>query len=115
MQSIRFSRRPYTVKYYDLHGDLKEITRRPPKKIHNILPTDKVELRVGKNDDWPGGEVYTAKHINPKHPNTIQIKNDNDVATFVSALDLNLEEKINYGDGRDPRDEPINSGYLSWP
>lgn len=117
---IVFDRKPYEVKYHDLHGELQTIKRRPPEKIHNIWPEDKVELKFKKNDDWQAGEIYEAKHINPKHPNVIQIKSD-DESTFVSAYDLELKSSSNSWDGwaakngLDPRDEPVNNEYLNWP
>ncbi len=114
-EEIKFSREPYTVKYYDRHHVLQTIKRRPPPKIHDILPRDKVTLTSQKNDDWRAGNTYTAKGINPRHPNIIQIEAGNGEATFVSALDLVLDEKIGPRNGVDPRDEKISNEYLLWP
>jgi hypothetical protein len=112
---VRFSRQPYTVKYYDQHHVLQTIQRRPPEKIHDILPTDRVKLTAQKNDDWRAGKTYTAKYINPHHANIIQIENSAGDATFVSALDLIMDEKIARRNGVDPRDEEASNEYLLWP
>jgi hypothetical protein len=112
---VRFSRRPFKVQYYDRHHVLQSIERRPGNKLHDILPTDKVKLMVQKNDDWPDGKIYTAKNINPRQPNVVQIDNGRGEATFVSALDLVIDEKIGARNGVDPRDEPLSNEYLLWP
>ena len=110
---IVFDRKPYTVSYMK-DGEKQTIRRRPPPLLHEMLPTDKVELTVKKNDDFQTGD-YTIKHINPRHPNTIQIMNDDGHATFVDYRDLELQERISPRDGVAPEDEPINNRYLNWP
>ncbi len=116
MTSIRFSRKPYTVTYKDYHtGEIKKIKRRPPPKLHDILPTDKVELTRKKNDDWLEGEEFTVKHINPRHPNILQIEKPEGPATFVSHYDLRLEERIARRPGYNPEEDPQNNKYLLWP
>jgi hypothetical protein len=103
------------VQYYDRHHVLQKIQRRPAERLHDILPTDKVKLTMQKNDDWLAGKIYTAKNINPRHPNIIQIENGGGDATFVSALDLVMDERIAARNGVDPRDAEINNEYLLWP
>ncbi len=80
-----------------------------------MLPTDKVELTFGKNDDWREGNTYTVKHINTRHPNVIQIQDSEGNATFVPSHDLLLKEKVGLRPGEERRDDPITSGYLTWP
>lgn len=113
---IKFDRTPYTVKYYDLHGKVQSIRRRPPKKLHTMLPTDKVELTKRKNDDWPEGNTYTIESIKNRHPNTLQIRDEDGKKTFVSYSDVTSKEKVGIReDGSDPRDDAINNEYLTWP
>jgi hypothetical protein len=109
-----FSRRPYTVTYYK-DGEKKTIRRQPPPVLHNMLPTDKVVLTTGKNDDFQAGDEFTVKHINPRHPNTIQIADGDGNETFVPYFDLNLEKAIAPRDGVAPEEAPERNKYLTWP
>lgn len=111
---IQFSRQPYTVSYYQ-DGEKKTIRRVPPPKLHDALPLDKVELSHKRNDDFEAGEVYEVKHINPRHPNTMQLVNNDGQTTFVNHYHTVLKQKIAPRDGVDPRDESINNEYLLWP
>lgn len=113
-QSIQFSRRPYKISYYK-DGVQKTIRRVPPPKLHDILPQDVVELKTRKNDDWPGGDEYTVRHINPRHPNTIQLEDDDGNTTFVSHYDLELTEEVAARAGKRFQDVPRNNKYLLWP
>jgi hypothetical protein len=115
MSEIRFSRRPYTVTYRDLEGEMQTIRRRPPPKLHRALPSDIVSLTRGKNDDFREGDEFTVKHINPRHPNVLQVADDDGLATFVDYYDMNLEEEVALREGQDPRDVPLNNEYLLWP
>ncbi len=112
---IRFSRKPYTITYKDQNGEMQTIRRRPPPKLHDALPTDIVELTSKRNDDWPEGEYHEVKHINPRHPNVIQIVNDEGQSTFVDYRDIRIEQEVAFRNGKDPRDKPINNKYLLWP
>lgn len=114
MSRIHFSRAPYTVSYYK-NGERHTIRRRPPEKIHDMWPDDVVSLTRSKNDDYQAGDEFNVKHINTRHPNVLQLEDDDGNRTFVSAYDLNLEEAIGYRDGVDPRDMEINNKYLLWP
>lgn len=112
---IYFSRRPYTVTYTDLQGEKKSIRRVPPPKLHEALPTDVVELNRKRSDDFPAGDDYEVSYINPRHPNTLQLKNDDGQTTFVEYFDVTLEEERAPRAGVDPRDRPVNNKYLLWP
>ncbi len=111
---VSFNRNPYLVSYYK-DGEKISIRRRPPPLLHNMLPTDVVKLTETKNDDFKQGSEFTVKHINPRHPNTIQIQDDDGNATFVAYYDLQLEEQVAPRDGIAPKDAPRNNRYLTWP
>ncbi len=110
---VFFNRKPYTVTYMK-DGERQTIRRRPPPVLHDMLPTDKVELKFKKNDDFNRGD-YTIKHINPRHPNTIQIMGDDGKATFVDYRDIELQERVGTRAGVLPEDLPENNRYLNWP
>jgi len=111
---IVFDRKPYTVSYRDQKsGEIKKIRRVPPPLIHDMLPTDLVELKTKRNDDWVEGGKYVVSHINSRHPNVLQIENKDGEKTFVSSLDLELKEKRSHKG--DPRDNPRSNRYLLWP
>jgi len=109
-----FSRRPYNVTYFK-DGEQKTIRRQPPPVLHNMLPTDEVSLTMSKNADYRAGDEFTIKSINPRHPNTIQIEDDDGNATFVAYNELNLEEMIAPRRGMGGRDAPERNRYLLWP
>ena len=111
---IVFDRKPYTVQYME-NGEVKTIKRRPPPKIHDMLPTDIVELTKKRNDDWDLGDVREVKNINPKHPNTLQLVNDDGVTTFISCYDLKMNKMIAPRDGVDIVEMPERNQYLLWP
>lgn len=112
---IQFNRTPYKVTYYDQHGEKKTIRRVPPAKLHDALPTDKVELTSKRSDDFDAGGVFTVKHINPRHPNTLQLEDDDGRTTFVDYFNTQLRQKIAPRSGIDVRDEAVNNNYLLWP
>ena len=114
MEPIKFDRKPYTIAYYK-DGERHTIRRVPPPLQHKMLPTDKVELSRQKNDDWKNGDTYTVKHINPRHPNVIQIQDRGGNATFVPYYDLKLNEEVAPRDGILPMDRPSRNKYLLWP
>ena len=112
---ISFARKPYNVVYTDFHtGELVTVKRRPPAKDHEMLPTDIVELKTKKNDDWEEGGEYTVKHISHRQPNTIQLRNDAGDTTFVESFDLELVEEVAYREGK-VTDEERRNRYLTWP
>lgn len=111
---ITFSRKPYTVTYKDMQGNLQKIKRRPPPLLHDMLPTDKVELTTSKNADWQAGNVYEVKHINTRHPNVLQIQDQEGVATFVDSHDLKLDERVNF-QGKEVAELQSFNEYLLWP
>ena len=112
---IVFSRRPYTVSYKDLKGEMHTIRRVPPEKLHEILPTDKVELTTTKNADWQEGDSYTMRHIAPRQPNTLQIEKGNGETTFIEYSDATLDEMVAPRYGMNSREAPVNNKYLLWP
>jgi hypothetical protein len=114
MDSVRFSQKPYNVVYMK-DGVKHVIKRRPPPVMHEMLPTDIVELTQSKNADWTEGSEYTVKNINPRHPNIIQIEDKEGNSTFVPYYDLNLNEMVAPRKGYAPKDMPANNKYLLWP
>lgn len=114
-----FDRRPYTVYYQDMQGKVQEIKRTPAPKLHDALPTDTVDLLTTKSDDFRAGDSLTVQHINPRYPNTLQVRSNSGETTFVEYFDVNLRNEIApRQDGRDPMDQPsvkINNRYLTWP
>ena len=112
---IRFDRTPYTVHYVDLNGKPQSIRRVPPPKLHDILPTDTVELNTKHSDDFDAGDEYEVSYINPRHANTLQLKNKDGQTAFVEYFDVNLKEEVAPREGVDPRDKPVNNRYLLWP
>lgn len=109
-----YSRRPYTVSYMK-DGKQVTIKRQPPMVLHKMMPTDIVELNEAKNADFPAGDEYTIKGINPRHPNIIQIESDEGISTFVSYADLTLEDAIAPRRGMTRQDNPADNRYLLWP
>jgi hypothetical protein len=112
--SFRVSRKPYTVQYYK-DGELKKIRRRPPEKQHILLPTDIVELKSKRSDYFEAGEEYELSHINNRHPNTLQLKNDDGQTTFVSYRDVELREAFIPREGVITADAAETQRYLLWP
>ncbi len=112
--AIQFNRKPYKVTYYQ-DGVKKTIRRRPPPKLHNMLPKDEVVLKHSKNADFVEGDEFTVKHINQRHPNVLQITNEDGISTFADYYDLKLEKKLSYRNGVHPLDFPENNEYLLWP
>lgn len=112
---IKFDRKPYTITYRDLNGDVKKIRRVPPPKLHDALPTDVVTLNQKRSDDFDAGDSVEVKHINPRHPNVLQVQNDEGLTTFVNYFDVTMKEEVAPREGVDPRDRPINNRYLLWP
>lgn len=114
MSTIHFSRRPYTVTYYK-EGERHTIRRTPPPKLHEIWPDDVVSLKTTKNADYLEGDEFTVKHINTRHPNVIQIENEDGDRTFVPSYDLELEDKVGVRYGIDPKKGTTYNRYLLWP
>lgn len=113
--SIRWTRRPYTITYLDLKGERNTIRRVPPVRLHQMLPTDVVELNYQKNSDFLEGDEFEIKHINPRHPNVLQLINDEEATTFVDYYQADLTEEVADRPGVNPFDKPINTRYLMWP
>ena len=112
---IVFSRKPYTVSYVDQEGNLQKIRRVPPPKLHEALPTDRVELTSKHSDDFDTGDVVTVKSINPRHANTLKVENSKGQTTFVSYFEMFLKEKKVARGGVAIKDQPENNEYLLWP
>ena len=115
--AIKFDRTPYTVTYHR-DGVKHTIRRRPPKKVHDAMPTDIVELKHRKNDEFLEGQKFKVKGINPRHPNVLQVESEDGKTTFVSALDTDLIERV-YQREADPSkptyDQEVSNEYLLWP
>lgn len=115
MGPIRFSQKPYKVTYNDFHtGERKTVTRRPPPKIHDMLPTDIVSLSSKKNDTFDVGDEVTIKHVSYRHPNILQLQNEDGETTFVPSRDVRLEQEVAYR-GRPQIDDEKANRYLVWP
>jgi hypothetical protein len=112
---IIFDRKPYIVSYTDQAGKLQKIRRVPPPKLHEALPTDKVELTRKHSDDFDTGDVVTVKSINPRHANTLKIENSDGKTAFISYFEMNLKEKIAPRGGVSPEQTPERNQYLLWP
>ena len=112
MGQVRFDRQPYTVTYFK-EGVKHTIRRRPPPKLHDVLPTDIVSLKYDKNIEWEDGDDFEVKHINPRHPNVLQLENDDGETTFVEYFDVDLEEMVAPRRGRRGQSNP--DAYLLWP
>jgi hypothetical protein len=113
--SIKFDRRPYTVSYIDSEGQQQKIRRVPPPKLHEALPTDKVELTRRHSDDFPLDDEVTVKSISPRQPNTLKVENAEGQTTFVSYSDMKLKEKLTAQDGIPLERLPERNKYLLWP
>ena len=114
MSSVRFTRRPYTVTYYK-DGEKHTIRRRPPEKLHEAWPEDIVSFKQGKGEDWLEGEEYEVRHINPRHPNVIQLDDGEGNTTFVEYMDVQLEEANGKRDGTSIAEVSNRNRYLLWP
>jgi hypothetical protein len=112
---IKFDRTPYTITYKSLDGEVKKIRRVPPPKLHDALPTDQVVLNRKRNDDFRAGDDLEVVHINPRHPNVLQVKNDDDQTTFVEYFDVTLTDEVAPREGVPAKERPINNRYLLWP
>ena len=113
--SVRFSRAPYTVMYQDLKGEMRSIRRVPPAKLHDALQTDVVTLTTRHNDAFDAGEDFVVKHINPRHPNTLQLVDGDGATAFVESFDIVMKDQVADRPGLEPRDQVHNNRYLTWP
>lgn len=112
---IRSNRAPYTVTYQDLKGETRTIRRVPPAKLHEALPQDIVTLTTRHNAVFEEGEDFTVKHVNPRHPNTLQLIDGDGATAFVEYHDIVLKDEVASRPGGDPRDQVRNNRYLTWP
>lgn len=112
---IVFSRKPYVISYTDQEGKLQKIRRVPPPKLHEALPTDKVELTRKHSDTFDTGDVVTVSSINPRHANTLKVQNSDGKTAFISYFEMFLKEKRAARDGVLPENLPENNEYLLWP
>ena len=112
--AVQFNRTPYKVTYYQ-DGEKITINRRPPPKVHDLMPTDIVRLSRKKSDDFQEGDVVTVKSIQNRSPNTLQISNEEGLTSFVDYYDASLESKEYLPPGVSPLDLPKNNEYLLWP
>lgn len=112
---IQFDRKPYFVTWKDESGEIRKIRRVPPPKLHEALPTDIVEISNKRSDDFKEGDEVSVKHINPRHPNVLQLENSDGQTTFVNYFDVKLKEKIAPRDGVPREQTPERNRYLLWP
>jgi hypothetical protein len=112
---IQFDRKPYIVSYIDMDGNPQKIRRVPPPKLHDALPTDKVELSRTHSDDFERGDVVTVKTISPRQPNTLKVENADGKTVFIGYNEMFVKEKMASRDGTPPERMPERSKYLLWP
>jgi hypothetical protein len=113
--AIQFDRKPYIVSYVDNEGKQQKIRRVPPPKLHDAMPTDKVELTRKHSDDFDKGDILTVKSISPRQPNTLKVENADGKSTFIGYNEMLLKEKIFSKDGTPPERVPERLKYLLWP
>lgn len=118
VSELKFDRTPYTVRYQK-DGVQHKIRRVPPPKLHDMLPGDEVTISRKKGDSWDKGTEVKIKHINTRHPNTLQIEDGDGKTTFLDYMDLNFkgreEDDIDSKDRKSIAKDPIGSQYLLWP
>jgi len=116
---IKFDRKPYKVSYIDQNGIQQTIRRVPPPKLHAALPGDKVDITTTKSDDFRKGDTFSVKHINPRHPNVIQIQASDGRTTFLNFNEFKLNgvelEERDGGSGTKVLERSQTSKYLLWP
>jgi hypothetical protein len=112
---IQFDRKPYFISWKDENGEMRKIRRVPPPKLHEALPEDIVELTKAKSDDFKSGSKAVIKHINPRHPNTLQLINGEGQTTFVNYNEVELKEMVAPRNGMSVQDLPDRQKYLLWP
>ena len=116
MDPIYFDRKPYFVTYKDFRtNETVRIKRRPPEKLHEILPTDIVELKVNHGDNWEEGSSYAVKHISNRSPNILQIEDKEDDTTFIPYYEVELKQKVAYRGRTEQQEDPGSNRYLLWP
>lgn len=111
---VRWNREPYTVTYWK-DGEKKTIRRRPPEKLHDVMPDDVVTLTRKKGDDFDKGDEFKVKSIQQRSPNVLQLTNEEGISTFVDYYDAKLEKRNYLPPGVEYNDLPINNRYLLWP
>lgn len=112
---IQFDRKPYFVSYIDTEGKQQKIRRVPPPKLHDALPTDKIQLTKKRSDDFNEGDIVTVSSINPRHANTLKVENKDGQTTFVDYYDMVLKEKRAARGGIPAEQLPERNKYLLWP
>ena len=112
---IQFDRKPYIVTYVDTEGVQQKIRRVPPPKLHDAMPTDRVELTRIRSDDFKDGDMLTVVGVSPRQPNTLKVENAAGQTTFISHYDMLLKEKKAMRDGVSPERLPERNQYLLWP
>ena len=75
-------------------GVQKKIRRTTTSKLHEMLPQDEVTLTSKKNDDFQVDDSFKVKHINQRHPNVLQLENDEGKTTFVDYYDKIRARKL---------------------
>lgn len=109
-------RRPYTVVYYDEQGQKQTIQRRPPPRLHRLLPQDEVRITRKKSEFWDEGDVVTVTATTKRQPNTLRIEDGSGRHTFISHRDVEFQSRNGEGpDALDSDGDPIGTRYLLWP
>ena len=93
--------------------------RRPPPKLHDVLPEDTVTIRNRKNADWKEGDKVKVAGISSRQPNVLHVEKEDGKRTFLSYFDCIAEPRADdevYKDsnGKMIRD-PVGNNYLLWP
>ena len=117
--AIKFDRTPYKVSWRDSEGVQQTIRRVPPPKLHDALPKDQVRLSRTVSSTFKEGESFEVKHINPRHPNTLQLVNSEGKTTFVGYHDIALKKGVSKNSAEIARVEKENieltQDHLRWP
>lgn len=112
---IQFDRKPYFISWKGDDGEMHKIRRVPPPKLHDALPTDIVKITNAKSADFKEGDTVEVKHINTRHPNVLQLVNDDGQTTFVNYSDVEIKERRAPRDGVPLEEMPERNRYLRWP
>jgi hypothetical protein len=109
---------PGQALYRDFHSKEWKVQKRTPtEKLHDILPTDIVEIRSQKNADFKEGERVPVETLNPHSPNILRLVRESGESTHLPYTDLLLKEKVasRLKPGESVADIEELNRYLLWP
>jgi hypothetical protein len=107
--------KPYKISYKDYHtGDMKEIWRRVPEKLHDIESNDLVEL-TSSQGQWPRGAIYRVKDLARRQPNVLELEgseHDEETGRLQTRF-VNYNEVLVKSHYKDRLKDSFD--YLRWP